>query len=83
MGTIQLDGTYNEVGGSGLDKIEVWIRGIYEGEATIVDGTNWTFDIDTTTLPEDQTVTVEVRIYDDAGNEGTDSIQIKIDNVGN
>ena len=83
MGTIQIDGTYNEAGGSGLDRIEVWIRGVYEGLATIIDGTNWTFDVDTTVLPEDQTVIVETRIYDRSGNEDTDSIQIKIDNAGN
>jgi hypothetical protein len=83
MGNIQLDGTYNEVGGSGFDRIEVWVRGVYEGLATIIDGTNWSFNINTTTLPEDQTVTVETRIYDGSGNEGTDSIQIKIDNTGN
>ena len=46
-------------------------------------GNTWEFTVDTTTLPEDQTVTVEARAYDGSGNEAVDSIQMKIDNVGN
>ena len=66
-----------------LDRVEVWVRGIFEGLATMDDVDEWSFDLDTTTLPEDQTVTVEVKAYDGSGNMGSSSIQIKIDNVGN
>ena len=82
-GVQELDGNVYESGGSELDRVEIWVRGIFEGLATMDDVDEWSFDLDTTTLPEDQTVTVEVKAYDGSGNMGSSSIQIKIDNVGN
>ncbi len=81
-GEIQVQGTVSDAGGSGLDRVEIWARGAFEGYAT-VSGNDWDFSLDTTTLPEDATVTVEARAYDGSGNLATDSIEIKIDNEGN
>jgi len=81
-GTIEIDGDVSDLGGSGVDSVEIWIRGIFEGYAAVA-GDEWDFSIDTTTLPEDATVTVEARAYDGSGNTASDSIEMKIDNVGN
>ena len=64
--TITMAGTASDTGGSGLDRVEIWMNGVLKGLATIAAG-NWQFVFDTKTMPN-QVVTVVAKAYDGAGN---------------
>jgi len=76
--TITMAGTASDAGGSGLDRVEIWMQGVLKGLATIAGG-NWQFVFDTTTMPN-QVVTVVARAYDGADNSASYTILMEIFN---
>jgi hypothetical protein len=78
-GVYTIQGSASDTGGAGLHKVELWIGGIYQGDATLLAGDSWEFDFDTTTLPNG-IVTVEAWAYDRAGNDASDTIEMEVNN---
>jgi hypothetical protein len=77
--TYTLEGDAADTGGSGLNRVEIWIDGVYQGDATLLPGDAWDYDYDTSSHANG-VVPVEARAYDGEGNSATDTIQMEINN---
>jgi len=77
--TYTLEGDASDTGGSGLNRVEIWIDGVHVGDATLLPGDSWSYDYDTTSHANG-VVPVEARAYDGEGNSATHAIQMEIKN---
>jgi hypothetical protein len=75
---VTIEGDASDSGGSGLDRVEIWIGGDYEGLATLGAG-SFELTFDSTVLPNGL-IDLEARAYDGAGNFAIDSVQVEINN---
>ena len=78
-GTYTFQGTASDSGGSGLNRVEIYVGGTLKGLATILAGDAWEFAFDTTPMPN-AVYTVDAKAYDWAGNMAQDTIEAEINN---